>query len=62
MPVPRSGQRMNCAVSKHQFVVRRQGGKLVGMRPKWKSGRLGDFGGGARGKLRVGVESGTQCR
>src|SRR5450759_4370880 len=50
---------MNGAVSKHQFIVRRQRGELVGMRPEGKSGQFGDFGGSAQCKLRVGVESGA---
>src|SRR5205807_1811259 len=49
-------------VGKDQFVVRREGCKLVRVRTKRQSGQVGDHGCSTLGKLWMCVQSGTDCR
>jgi hypothetical protein len=49
-------------VGKDQFVVCREGRELVRVRTKRQSCQVGDHGCGTLGKLRMGVQSGTDCR
>ena len=48
-------------VGKDQFIVRREGRKLVRVRTKRQSREVGDHGCGLLGKLRMCVQSGTDC-